>query len=392
MNHTAFKCLFKTVGVPIRMIMDGAKSQIEGETRKICNQAGCTIQELEKGTPSSNHVEIYILDVKNETRHDIVSTNSPLVLWCLCLERRVEIKNATASENYLLRSDVPHSYMTGEMTDISHLCNFGWYEWVKFRREGDSAKYPFPTELLGRCLGPARNKGNMMSQRVLTEKGELLPVQTLRKLTKAEMDDPLEIEKRKQFDAYILQRYGDSKNPPENWVKRRRKPGEPIQFEDKSNTLGASDDSRGNPDESEFLYEDDTTGKAHEMPEVDDINDFDMYINSEVLLPQDGEHMRAAKVIGRATDSEGKAIGNYHSNPVLKTRVYDVMFPDGSIQQYVANIIAENLYSQIDGDGHRYMFMDDIIDHKSNEQAVRKEDGFITDANGRKRKRLTTKG
>ena len=205
MNHTAFKSLFKTVGVPIRMIMDGAKSQIEGETRKICDQVGCTIHELEKGTPASNRAERYIQDLKNETRHDIKSTDSPLILWCICLERRSEIKNATASENYLLRGDVPHSYMTGDMTDISHLCNFGWYEWIKYRREGNSAKFPYPNELLGRCLGPARNKGNMMSQRVLTSKGELLPVQTLRKLTKSEIENPNEIMQRQKFNEYILQ-------------------------------------------------------------------------------------------------------------------------------------------------------------------------------------------
>ena len=56
-NHLAFKNLFKTYGVPRIMIMDGAKSQIEGETRKVCELAGCTIQELEKGTPASNQAE-----------------------------------------------------------------------------------------------------------------------------------------------------------------------------------------------------------------------------------------------------------------------------------------------------------------------------------------------
>ena len=61
-----------------------------------------------------------------------------------------------------------------------------------------------------------------------------------------------------------------------------------------------------------------------------------------MLLPQDGEHMGAAKVIGKTTNSDGVPLGTYNSNPILNTRVYDVMFPDGSIQQYSANIIAEN--------------------------------------------------
>jgi hypothetical protein len=37
---------------------------------------------------------------------------------------------------------------------------------------------------------------------------------------------------------------------------------------------------------------------------------------------------------------------------MLDIRIYDVMFPDGVVQQYAANIIAENIYSQVDSDGH----------------------------------------
>ena len=391
MNHTAFKTLFKTVGVPIRMIMDGAKSQIEGETQKICIQAGCTIHELEKGTPSSNRAERYIQDLKHETRHDLRSTDSRLILWCFCLERRVEIKNATASENYLLRGDVPSSYLTGDLTDISHLCYSGWYEWVKFRREGETAKFPFPTEHLGRCLGPAINKGNAMSQRVMTERGEVLPVQTLRTLTQAEIDNPSEKKQRERFDEYIRNRYGDSINPPDNWVKRRKKPGDPEQYDDPEPMVEDPRTSVTSADELVY-YEDDTTGKAHEMPDADDFPDFDMFINAEVLLPQNGEHMKAATVIGRASDKNGNATGSYSSNPILNTHVYDVMFPDGAVQQYAANIIAENLYSQIDEEGQRYLFLDYIIDHKSNELAVQKDDAFIIDSSGRKKKRMTTKG
>ena len=105
------------------------------------------------------------------------------------------IENSSAKDNYLLKGAVPHSMMTGEMTDISNLCNFQWYEWIKFRKPGEP--FPYPTEWLGRCLGPAHAKGNAMSQHVLTEAGEVLPVQTLRKLSQAELSSPKEIEKRK---------------------------------------------------------------------------------------------------------------------------------------------------------------------------------------------------
>lgn len=37
-------------------------------------------------------------------------------------------------------------------------------------------------------------------------------------------------------------------------------------------------------------------------PDVDDIPDYDQFLNMEVLLPQNGEHLRAAKVIGISVD------------------------------------------------------------------------------------------
>ena len=306
-----------------------------------------------------------------------------MVFWDYCIERRATIENSSAKENYLLKGSVPHSMMTGELTDISNLCVFKWYEWVKFRKIGE--QFPYPTEWIGRCLGPARSKGNAMSQHVLTESGEVLPVQTLRRLTPAEIASPIEVAKRERMDAYITKRFGDSKHVPDDWVRRRRKPDDPIQdedpeFQDEVNLPTAD------------YYEDEATGKAHEGPEMDDLPDLDLYLDAEVLLPQDGEHMRAAKVIGRTTNSDGVPLGTYNSNPILNTRIYDVMFPDGSIQQYSANVIAENIFSQVDEEGFRYILLDEIVDYRKDETAVDMDDAFVEDRYGKKTRRITTKG
>ena len=66
--YKGFKSLFKDTGVPKKMIMDGARSQVNGETRKICDQAGCTIIELEKDTPASNRAERAIQELKMGVR------------------------------------------------------------------------------------------------------------------------------------------------------------------------------------------------------------------------------------------------------------------------------------------------------------------------------------
>ena len=64
-------------------------------------------------------------------------------------------------------------------------------------------------------------------------------------------------------------------------MKRWQKPRDPIQHEDPTFDYNIEEDDQSSSDN---VYEDDTTGKAHKMTEVDDIQDFDMYIHSEVLL------------------------------------------------------------------------------------------------------------
>ena len=183
------------------------------------------------------------------------------------------------------------------------------------------------------------------------------------------------------MDKYICKCYVDSKSTPENWVKRRCKPGDPDQHED-------PDDH--NP--AEEPYSDDENGKAHTLPEANSIPDLDLYINAEVLLLKDGEHMQVARVVGQAWNEDSDPIGEYNLNLILNTRLYDVMFPYGSIQQYAANLIAENIYSQVDEYGHRYPLMNEIVDHRKEDTAYDKADGFITDKYGKRSRRTTTKG
>jgi len=54
------KYFFKSKGVSQQIIADGAKEQIKGETSRLCQLCSCTIVELEKDTPWSNHAELHI--------------------------------------------------------------------------------------------------------------------------------------------------------------------------------------------------------------------------------------------------------------------------------------------------------------------------------------------
>ena len=58
--------------------------------------------------------------------------------------------------------------------------------------------------------------------------------------------------------------------------------------------------------------------------------------------------------------------------------LYDVEFPDGTIEEYSTNIIAENMITQVDYDGFNMTMIKGIIDHNKDETtAISKQDMYI---------------
>ena len=51
---------------------------------------------------------------------------------------------------------------------------------------------------------------------------------------------------------------------------------------------------------------------------------------------------------------------------------YDVEFDDGDVAELTANVIAQNMYANVDNDGQHVLMLDAIIDHERLETASRK--------------------
>lgn len=102
----------------------------------------------------------------------------------------------------------------------------------------------------------------------------------------------------------------------------------------------------------------------------------DNLMSAEVLLPK-GDILLPARVIARKRNAEGNLIGTQHANPIMDTRIYDVQFPDGHVEAYSANAIAENIYAQVDVDGQRFVLLDEIMDHRKDNSAVKMDDKYI---------------
>jgi hypothetical protein len=65
----------------------------------------------------------------------------------------------------------------------------------------------------------------------------------------------------------------------------------------------------------------------------------------------------------------------------------EVDFPDGSTEAIAANLSAENMVSQVEGEGRNYSVLSEIVDHRTNGHAILKDNGFVEDRYGKRHPR-----
>jgi hypothetical protein len=363
----ALKMFAKEIGVPPALIMDPAGEQTSNKVKKFAREISMTLRILEEHTQWANLAEKYIGLIKQAVRKDMLESDCPIVLWDYCVEWRARVNNMTAKDLFQLQSMNPHLATTGEEGDISNICVFKFYDWCYYWDQKPG--FPLQKRRLGRILGPSKNDGNEMAQYVLKSNGSVVPRRTCQRLSIAETHHPDEIKKRQIFTECIRNKLGDSMTLS------------PVSNE-KATFVPYSDDD----EDPRIIPENDISAL--------NISLVDALINAEVSLHQGEESTEAvqAKVLRHLVDEHGNVIGNANVNPILNTIMYEVEFPDGEVRPYAANVIADNIYSQVDNDGRRSFIFDSIIDYtKDAKYAVKKADNYII-VNGRRSCRRTTAG
>jgi hypothetical protein len=146
------------------------------------------------------------------------------------------------------------------------------------------------------------------------------------------------------------------------------------------------------PDNTFEEYQDDFE-EPRTIPEVEDTVDsngrlleqqpmYDRLINAEVQI-QLGDEMCSGKVLRRSLGPDRRTAGIYDDNPMLNSVIYDIKFPDSQTKEYAANMIAENMLTQVDCDGYSTTLMQGIIDYKKDEAtAISKADKWVVTAWG----------
>ena len=193
-----------------------------------------------------------------------------------------------------------------------------------------------------------------MSQWILKSNGKIVPRRSVRPLNKEELHSKAEQDKRDLFDKLVKEKLGDSVNPMP-----------------KGNEFELNHDAA-----DEWVDYEDGEQEPWHIPSVDDPVDnagralnqqpmYDYLIHAELMMSHEGKS-QPAKVIGRSKQSDGEYC---NSNPILNGLLYDVEFPDGQVKEYAANVIAENLLSQVD-DTALYYLRSRGIDAKTAQQLL----------------------
>ena len=78
-----------------------------------------------------------------------------------------------------------------------------------------------------------------------------------------------------------------------------------------------------------------------------------------------------------ALGPEGNIVVWYNANPMLKSIIYEVELPDGRVNYYAANSIAENMLSQVYDEGYIVTLIDLVLYYKIDYSAIDKSYKYV---------------
>ena len=356
------------VGIPDTLVYDGASEQCGRKTEfnKWVRKHQINTRNTEPHSSWQNKAENGIRMMRSKWRSIRRTTRCSPRLWDFGFIHLARLMNKT------WRSDLgrtPYEEVTGETPDISEDIDFQFYDWVWYWDHPGDEDSPH----LGRWLGVSHRVGAAMCYWVLTEKGTTISRSTVQHVTKEErLQDTLKAS-IEAYDRSLKEKLDDEMHIQEN---------NNIEFylDDVGELDNDSDDVV--PMEKSLI------------PEADDFtpDSYDTLLGASLQLPNpDGTTIRGT-VRKRKLDNNGNPIGVRHQSPMLDTRLYEVELSDGTIAEYYANVIAENMLSQVDSEGRQHLLMEEITDHKKSDAAIAKDDGWIETSGNQRRRKKTTKG
>ena len=370
------------VRIPEDMMCDLAAAQTGHDTafQAECRRLKIQLHYSEK----KRHAQMGVLDgevkeLKKIWRNKMVQKRVPYRLWDYGLVWIADVRSRTARG----RDGRPGlERLLGQTIDISEYIDFDFYDLVWYWTDQDPNNEKLGRRV-GRWLGISHRVGGDLTYWILTNSGHVVANLTVQHLTHMDLREDSARELVKAHDDRIAHLCLTDDLPileNEYGNQFRLDDIEEAYYQQQiPDAAVPADDEYG-----DMLWD--------EKPEVDDYRELgvDDYINSELLITRQDGTQENVCIVRCRLDMDENPVGRYHSNPLLDRREYVGVLPDGTEDIFLANTIAENLYSQVDCEGRTHLVFQEIIGHKKEADAIEIADGYEVGRNGdRKPKRMT---
>ena len=367
------------VGIPDTLTSDGAMEVVGPKTEfmKEVNRLKVRLKRAEVGRSNQNFAaEREIGELKKRWRNRMVSKKVPTRLWDYGLIYEAGILNRIPRGG---KGRTGYEMITGETPDISEWLDFSFYDQV-WCYEHKKIEMDSTGKRLARWLGVAHRVGSDLCYWLLTSNGNVIARTTVQHVTREDFLDEATRVQIAQFDQGVNDRLNDDNHQITN-------SGAGTFFIDDDNDATLENSSA--PSDSDYA---DMIQDA--KPDRDDVSEemFDKYIGAELIVGNGHGDGRFGRVTKRVKGLYGEALGRGHTNPLFDTRQYVVEFTDGTEENYFANVIAENMFSQIDSEGRQHQLLQEITDHRKDASAITADDGFMVSRNGNRVPKKTTRG
>ena len=363
-------------GIPKQIITDGAKELHLAEWGKICKKMSIYQSATIPYSPWQNKAESSVRELKKKVRTMMRKTGSPKRLWCYCGELAAALRRLTASQQFDLQGRTPYEHVHGSTPDISAYALFSWYEPVFYLDPASS--FPEEKKDVGLWLGIEESCVDIMAHRILNVNGEVVVRKSVWALSPDDLALPAIQEKITDVKETAMRKCGDQLSDDQIPNGRNMRIMEPPEG------LFEEEDLLDEPEQPELC--------ARDIEDIEEeYGSFDQYLLASVSIPRRGL-MARAEVKSRRMDNNGNRVGLSNPNPMLDTAEYELQFEDGSTDFYTANMIAENIMSQVDAQGRNVSIFKEISDHRKTDEAMPMEQGTFKDKNGRTQLKRTTKG
>ena len=155
---------------------------------------------------------------------------------------------------------------------------------------------------------------------------------------------------------------------------------------DLSKNLGVNYTICGTPTDEDYddmMFE----GRTDDEDEV-----IDKYLNMNFIFYVGTNDEHCGTVVKWSQGLDGRTIVSSHTNPFFDTREYEIEFTDGTRDKYTTDIIAGDMYVQVDDEVHQFQLLAEIKDHRKYGTEISKEEGNIRSTNFIERDKITTRG